>query len=151
MATSYLRRREQEEVIVQEWVTYAKKYRELISTYNELLDQKRKLGIRLRKVKSATIKDLPKIDIFNCTTIDEVEDYLLDLNNEQVYCLMVAIDHCVHGYVFVTISNRIDEYRYEIKRHGSHRSTLGYDPDYCKSAGRKPKVSTSGTNFSESQ
>lgn len=151
METSTLKqRREFEERIIQQWITYAKKYRELLDTYNDLLEQKRKLGLRLRRVKKSTIDDLPTIEFFYCTTIEEAEAYLQKLNNGQIYRLMFAIDRCVNGYSFVTISNRIGEYRYEIKRYNSPRSTLGYDPEYCRSANHNPQVKTSSVSFSDS-
>lgn len=120
------------------WSVHSATWVTNVSTYESLLEIKRTKGIYpLNMIKKTELAQYPKISFMEIKTEDEAREYLLTMNAEQIFRLIGDIETALNGYIYVTIRNKIMDYRAEIKRKENGVNIYAVDPDTWVSSQKK--------------
>ena len=112
------------------WRERGEDYRTMLREYEDLLFQKRILGISpLNKVKATVLKEWPEIPFLDTLAEEDATEFLLNLPESEITGVVIAIDLWVDSYVYNTVKAHIYDYRYEVRHHGEHKNPFGIDPD----------------------
>ena len=101
-----------------------------IATYETLLEIKRSKGIYpLNMIKKSELTQYPKIHFMEIKDKKSAEEYLRTMNVEQIFHLISDIETALDSYIYITVRNRIMDYRAEIKRQENGVNIYAVDPD----------------------
>lgn len=118
------------------WRKHGEEYRTLLNEYEDLLLQKRMLGISpLNKIKNSILKEYPEIPFLEITDEEEAEDFLLNTEERDLVDIVIAINLFVGSHVYISLKAHLIDYRYEIRNHNRPKFVFGVDPDRCHGNG----------------
>lgn len=99
------------------WGLHGKKYRTLVSEYNELLDRKRELGIALQRISEKELKNFPEIEFLYIEGEVEAKEYLADRSPKEISRLCREITNMVEtDYVYRTLCSKVEDFRAQIRK-----------------------------------
>lgn len=119
-----------------------------VDTYLSLLEIKKDKGIYpINAIKKDELVEYPRIEFMELRSDIEASKYLSALSKPELYRLMRKIEEALNSYIYVTIMNRIKDYRVEIARNevGRQNSFCGLDPDRLRNKGNICKRATRNT------
>ena len=122
------------------WDKYSEEYCSIIDEYNELLEKKRSMGLKLNKINKADLKDFPKIHFLEIENEDGAINYLLKKDETDMKRLIVELqENYVESKIRYDLISKIWDYKYTIrmaKIRQTYDGTLSMDPSAC-GCGRK--------------
>lgn len=107
--------------IVGIWRLCAESYRNVVEDYEELLEERRKLGLSLKGVKKQILTDFQKVRVFEFEEEDKVVEYLKDMEVENLKNTLRTIKKALDSYEYKTLTSTISIFRDEIYRETSKR------------------------------
>ena len=99
------------------WEMYARQYHNLIPEYEQLL---------ARKKDKEEINRLENIHFLHIEDKLTAEEYLMDLNPKQINSLCDKIELCVKSPIYMTLKNKIVDYRNAIVKKEQPSKRRGY-------------------------
>ena len=99
------------------WRIWGERYRTNVSKYYELVDEKRRLGIRpLQIVSTEMIRDYPEIELLRYTTEDALKRYIGGLSDAQLEWRIEETTSIVnYNCSFRTITERVKLFETQIR------------------------------------
>ena len=99
------------------WGLHGKKYRNLLSEYNRLLEQKRALKLALRGISKKDLDEFPEIEFLYIEGEVEAKEYLESKTPKEISRLCEEITNMVQtNYVYRTLCSKIDDFAAEIRK-----------------------------------
>ena len=124
-------KQELEEKAMKLWERYSKRYRDLIPTYQRLLEEKRQKKIKpLNKIRESTLNEVPSIAFLYIPTKKAAESWVKKTSSSALSITILEIELMVDDYPFNTIEAHIFDFKYEIEHQGAKKFRHGLDPDY---------------------
>lgn len=108
------------------WEMYARQYHNLIPEYEQLLARKKELRMSLYAVDKEEINRLENIHFLHIEDKLTAEEYLMDLNPKQINSLCDKIELCVKSPIYMTLKNKIVDYRNAIVKKEQPSKRRGY-------------------------
>lgn len=110
-----------------------------VATYKALLEVKRAKGLYpLNAIKKSELAQYPKIEFMQIKDEKKAREYLLSMNTEQIFRLVSDIETALNSYIYITIRNKIMDYRAEIKRQENGVNIYAIDPNARIPSQRNP-------------
>lgn len=112
------------------WKVHAESWVSNIPVYEELLEKKRELGmVPLGIIKKSTLDEYPKIEFMEIRTEEKAREYLRTINSEDLLHLVKGIEKGLNSHAYVTVKNRILDFRAQLKRREYGINIYAIDPD----------------------
>lgn len=117
-------------IAIQKWRQYGDFYRTAPTRYRELIDEKRKLKMKLNCISKKLIQDdYPKNYLLSINDEDDALKYLEELTEPNLSSLISDLVYITEfNYVFVSMRTFIIEGEFLVRNHNK-KSRLGLDPD----------------------
>ena len=112
------------------WHSMAKSYQGKLERYEELLEEKRRLGIKpIRKINKTLLAQYPKVPILLFSDEEELRAYLEELSTSELCYQVKTAEEAIEGDgIYHMISERVISYSYEIRTFGKKVSELAAAP-----------------------
>ena len=107
--------------IVGIWRLCAENYRNVIGDYEELLEEKKQLGLSTRGVRKQVLADFQEIKVFELEVEDKVVEYLDEMEVENLKNVLRIIKKALDSYEYKTLTSTISIFRDEIYKETSKR------------------------------
>ena len=103
--------------LLEMWNLYAESYRNAVSTYNVLLEQKVLRNMKpLKKVKTSVIKDWKEVEFFNIRSEEEVIEFLEGKDEKEMRFLEKELKKTLESYEYKAVTSAIKAFKNEIYR-----------------------------------
>ena len=111
------------------WASCSRTYRNISREYDELLAQKRVLGIKLCKIPTSVLREYPYIPFLEQSNEKEAVEFLKELSIDKMKEIDGEIDMLInYNYTYRTLRDWVYQARYQIE-HKGERSVFGINPD----------------------
>ncbi len=128
MKVPYKERLEVEALLL--WSKYHLDYQSLREDYEDLLMQKRVLGIRpLHKIKDSALAEWIEIPFLALSTEGEVAEFLSGCSAREIAYVISEIVVLRDSYIWHTLKTRIADYTYELYRYSCPKVVFAINPD----------------------
>lgn len=141
-------REEMERELMEMFFVHGPAFSTNVDTYLSLLEIKKDKGIYpMNAIKKDELVEYPHIGFMELKNDIEASKYLSTLSEPELYRLIRGIEEALNSYIYVTIMNRIKDYRVEIARNeiGRQNTFCGLDPDRLRNKGNICKRATRNT------
>ena len=111
------------------WSIYQGELKSLISEYEYLLNEKRKLEIKpLNRIKKTDLEMISTPEILEISSINEVKKYLTGLSEGQLRSVIYNINSYKDSYLRHTLKIKICDFKHEIQRSDLDKRRYRYMP-----------------------
>ncbi len=119
------------------WKNNSRDYRENLKKYNELLDNAKALGLKIKKLNKSELQSYPKVYVLSLESEEEVRAHLLKISekdNAELRGVLWKCENVCINYAFNSIKTILFEARYQMnqKKEKEEKEARAKNSDYMQ-------------------